>query len=142
MKLTQSVYRGAKAAQIKGGRAGNCTRGKIGPPESNYHHLAYLGPNKIASSKRGAAGGSYPVSLLYILLMVAGDADGDDSDHGNRWKQSVNERQDARWPTQIYTAKVLHPLDLQYSAKDHREMASVPSTWPLPGCCRIIIEQM
>lgn len=101
-----------------------------------------LAPNKIASSKRGAAGGSYPVSLLYILLLVAGDADGDDSDHGNRWKQSVNKRQDARWPTQIYTAKVLHPLDLQYSAKDHREMVSVPSTWPLPGCFRIIIEQM
>lgn len=57
------------AAQIKGGRAGNCTRRKIGPPESNYHHLAHLPWPQINWPEAqawapAAAGGSYSLSVL------------------------------------------------------------------------------
>lgn len=56
------------AAQIKGGRAGNCTRRKIGPPESNYHHLAHLPWPQINWPEAqawapAAAGGSYSLSV-------------------------------------------------------------------------------
>lgn len=54
--------------QIKGGRAGNCTRRKIGPPESNYHHLAHLPWPQINWPEAqawapAAAGGSYSLSV-------------------------------------------------------------------------------
>lgn len=53
-----------------------CTRVKIGPPESNYHHLPWLPSSPAAAA---AAGGSQAGLCLC-----------DESNRGNRWKHSVD----------------------------------------------------
>lgn len=139
MKLTQNVE-GPRLPKLKEDVPAIARVEKLDHPNRITITSPTLAPNKIASSKRGAAGGSYPVSLLlYILLLVAGDdADDDDSDHGNRWKQSVNERQDRTHGGQL-------KFTLQKCST--HSICNIPrrttERWPLPhphGHCPAVAE--